>query len=52
MLPYHELGFMQASFTSLNLHAIAEALAKVDLSKKLFIESDLLPAELVCSLSH
>jgi hypothetical protein len=39
---------MQASFISLNLHAIAEKLAKVDLSKRLFIEADLLPSELVC----
>ena len=47
--------FMQASFLSLNLHALAESFAKVDLSKRLFIESDLLPTELVrvlpnCSL--
>lgn len=44
--------FMQASFISLNLHAIAEKLAKVDLSKRLFIEPDLLPSELVCLSSE
>lgn len=43
---------MQASFLSLNLHALAENLAKVDLSKRLFIESDLLPHELVCLFSN
>ncbi|XP_045824287.1 uncharacterized protein LOC123916787 [Trifolium pratense] len=36
----------EASFISLNLHAIAEKLAKVDLSKRLFVEADLLPSEL------
>jgi hypothetical protein len=44
--------FMQASFISLNLHAIAEKLAKVDLSKRLFIEPDLIPSELVCPSSE
>ncbi|MED6174287.1 hypothetical protein PIB30_067734 [Stylosanthes scabra] len=39
-------AFLEASFISLNLHALAENLAKVELSKRLFIESDLLPAEL------
>jgi len=43
--------FMQASFLSLNLHALAESFAKVDLAKRLFIEADLLPTELVCLLS-
>ncbi|OMP07437.1 hypothetical protein COLO4_07343 [Corchorus olitorius] len=36
----------EASFLSLNLHALAEQLEKVDLSKRLFIEEDLLPPEL------
>ncbi|XP_061373311.1 protein ECERIFERUM 16 isoform X1 [Gastrolobium bilobum] len=36
----------EASFISMNLLALAENLAKVDLSKRLFIESDLLPTEL------
>ncbi|TKY66808.1 hypothetical protein E2542_SST09699 [Spatholobus suberectus] len=36
----------EASFLSLNLQALAENFAKVDLSKRLFIESDLLPPEL------
>ncbi|KAL5055037.1 hypothetical protein RYX36_035719 [Vicia faba] len=36
----------EASLISLNLHAIAQKLAKVDLSKRLFIEPDLLPSEL------
>nr|KYP58787.1 hypothetical protein KK1_014209 [Cajanus cajan] len=40
-------GNQETSFLSLNLHALAENLAKVDLSKRLFIESDLLPPELV-----
>lgn len=35
----------EASFLSLDLHALAEQLAKVDLSKRLFIEADLLPPE-------
>ncbi|KAG4967803.1 hypothetical protein HKD37_12G033900 [Glycine soja] len=39
-------GNPEASFLSLNLHALAESFAKVDLSKRLFIESDLLPTEL------
>ncbi|KAI9086653.1 hypothetical protein K1719_031247 [Acacia pycnantha] len=39
-------GTHEASFLSLNLHAIAENLAKVDLSKILFIEPDLIPPEL------
>ncbi|KAL2328160.1 hypothetical protein Fmac_021587 [Flemingia macrophylla] len=39
-------GSRETSFLSLNLHALAENLAKVDLSKRLFIESDLLPTEL------
>ncbi|KAI5558033.1 hypothetical protein POPTR_017G017200v4 [Populus trichocarpa] len=36
----------EASFLSLNLHALAEQLAKVDVSERLFIEADLLPTEL------
>lgn len=43
---------VQASFLSLNLHALAEQLAKIDLSQRLFIEADLLPPELVCFNSH
>lgn len=39
-------GNQETSFLSMNLHALAENLAKVDLSKRLFIESDLLPPEL------
>ncbi|KAF7805982.1 phosphorelay protein [Senna tora] len=39
-------GTHEASFLSLNLHALAENLAKVELSKRLFIEVDLLPHEL------
>lgn len=39
---------IQAPFFSLNLHTLAEQLAKVDLSQRLFIEEDLLPPELVC----
>lgn len=39
-------GNPEASFLSLNLHALAERFSKVDLSKRLFIESDLLPTEL------
>lgn len=38
---------MQASFLSLNLNALAEHLAKVDLSQRLFVEADLLPSESV-----
>ncbi|KAJ6859901.1 hypothetical protein NC651_036274 [Populus alba x Populus x berolinensis] len=37
--------FLSASFLSLNLHALAEQLAKVDVSERLFIEADLLPTE-------
>ncbi|TYG59457.1 hypothetical protein ES288_D08G304000v1 [Gossypium darwinii] len=36
----------EASFLSLNLQALAEQLEKVDLSKRLFIEEDLLPPDL------
>ncbi|GMI88562.1 ECERIFERUM 16, r RST1 interacting protein [Hibiscus trionum] len=36
----------EASFLSLNLHALAEQLEKVDLSERLFIEEDLLPPDL------
>ncbi|XP_057750818.1 protein ECERIFERUM 16 isoform X1 [Arachis stenosperma] len=39
-------AYQEASFISLNLHALAENLAKVELSKRLFIEPDLLPTEL------
>ncbi|CAN0915200.1 Protein ECERIFERUM 16 [Linum grandiflorum] len=40
----------EASFLSLNLHALEEQLAKVDISKRLFIEPDILPPDLVtCS---
>ncbi|KAG5020853.1 hypothetical protein JHK87_016708 [Glycine soja] len=39
-------GNLEASFLSLNLHALAESFAKVDLAKRLFIEADLLPTEL------
>lgn len=39
--------YMQASFLSLNLNALAEHLAKVDLSQRLFVEADLLPSESV-----
>ncbi|KAA8524309.1 hypothetical protein F0562_010732 [Nyssa sinensis] len=40
----------EASFLSLNLHALAEQLEKVDLSRRLFIEEDLLPPELCTEL--
>ncbi|KAK8669109.1 hypothetical protein V6N13_106549 [Hibiscus sabdariffa] len=36
----------EAWFLSLNLHALAEQLEKVDLSERLFIEEDLLPPDL------
>ncbi|KAJ4844441.1 hypothetical protein Tsubulata_041898 [Turnera subulata] len=36
----------EASFLSLNLHALAEQLEKVDLSERLFIDAELLPPEL------
>ncbi|KAH1105491.1 hypothetical protein J1N35_009259 [Gossypium stocksii] len=36
----------EASFLSLNLHALAEQLEKVDLTERLFIEEDLLPPDL------
>ncbi|MBA0555186.1 hypothetical protein Golob_014240, partial [Gossypium lobatum] len=39
-------SLLPASFLSLNLHALAEQLEKVDLSKRLFIEEDLLPPDL------
>ncbi|KAK7316559.1 hypothetical protein RJT34_00113 [Clitoria ternatea] len=45
-------GNPEASFMSLNLHALAESLDKVDLSKRLFIESDLLPSELTVNEEH
>ena len=44
--------FIRASFLSLNLHALVVCFAKVDLAKRLFIEADLLPTELVCLLSN
>ncbi|CAN1123570.1 Protein ECERIFERUM 16 [Linum perenne] len=37
----------EASFLSLNLQALEEQLAKVDISKRLFIEPDILPPDLV-----
>lgn len=37
---------LEASFLSLNLHLLAEQLAKVDLSQRLFIDPELLPPEL------
>ena len=43
---------MQASFLSLNLHALAEQLEKVDLSERLFIEEDLLPPKLVSPMPY
>ncbi|XP_042485363.1 uncharacterized protein LOC122065609 [Macadamia integrifolia] len=36
----------EASFLSMDLHALAGQLEKVDISKRLFIEADLLPPEL------
>ncbi|WVZ02939.1 hypothetical protein V8G54_023745 [Vigna mungo] len=39
-------GNQEASFLSLNLLALADNFAKIDLSKRLFIESDLLSTEL------
>ncbi|CAJ1978882.1 unnamed protein product [Sphenostylis stenocarpa] len=39
-------GNQEASFLSLNLLALADNFAKVDLSKRLFIESDLLSTEM------
>ncbi|KAK7312830.1 hypothetical protein VNO77_37002 [Canavalia gladiata] len=39
-------GNQEVSFMSLNLHALAESLAKVHISKRLFVESDLIPTEL------
>ncbi|KAK8698494.1 hypothetical protein V6N13_114606 [Hibiscus sabdariffa] len=36
----------EALFLSLNLHALAEQLEKVDLSERLFIEEDILPPDL------
>ncbi|KAK1393335.1 Large tegument protein like [Heracleum sosnowskyi] len=36
-------GFQEASFLSMDLNALAEQLAKVDLSERLFIGADLLP---------
>lgn len=39
-------GVQEASFLSMDLNALAEKLAKVDLSERLFIEADLLPLEL------
>ncbi|XP_059663208.1 protein ECERIFERUM 16 isoform X2 [Cornus florida] len=42
----------EASFLSLNLHSLAEQLAKVDLSQRLFIEADLLPPELCSELQE
>ncbi|KAK4845370.1 hypothetical protein QYF36_004178 [Acer negundo] len=38
-------AMQEASFLSLNLNAIAEQLAKVDLSQRLFVEADLLSLE-------
>ncbi|KAK9221585.1 hypothetical protein WN944_010012 [Citrus x changshan-huyou] len=43
-IPLKGLNF-PASFLSLNLNALAEHLAKVDLSQRLFVEADLLPSE-------
>lgn len=40
------IASLEASFLSLNLHLLAEQLAKVDLSQRLFIDPELLPPEL------
>lgn len=42
----------EASFLSVDLHGLASQLAKLDLSKRLFIEDDKLPAELHSSGSQ
>ncbi|GMN53886.1 hypothetical protein TIFTF001_023007 [Ficus carica] len=42
----------EAAFLSLNLHALAEQLEKIDLAQRLFIEADLLPPELRGELSQ
>lgn len=42
----------EASFLSVDLHGLASQLAKLDLSKRLFIEDDKLPAELRSSGSQ
>lgn len=39
-------GRQEASFLSMDLNALAEQLAKIDISHRLFIEADLLPPEL------
>ncbi|GMH11081.1 hypothetical protein Nepgr_012922 [Nepenthes gracilis] len=41
-----ETTYQEAPFLSLDLHILAEQLAKIDLAKRLFIESDLLPPDL------
>lgn len=41
----------QAPFLSLNMHALAEQLAKANVSKRLFAEPDLLTLELVLKIS-
>ncbi|KAK9131910.1 hypothetical protein Scep_011438 [Stephania cephalantha] len=42
----------EASFFSLDLHALAAQLEKIDVSKRLFIEEDLLPPELYAEESR
>ncbi|KVI04311.1 hypothetical protein Ccrd_017383, partial [Cynara cardunculus var. scolymus] len=42
----------EASFLSLNLQALSEQLAKIDLPKRLFMEADLFPPELYCEIEE
>lgn len=48
----YEEAIVQASFLSVDLHGLASQLAKLDLSKRIFIEDDKLPAELRSSGSQ
>lgn len=44
--------YLQASFLSLDLHALSEQLERASLSERLFIEPDLLPLEPVCTFIY
>ncbi|XP_024933407.2 protein ECERIFERUM 16 isoform X3 [Ziziphus jujuba] len=47
LLEDKKAAYHEAPFLSLNLHAIADQLAEIDLSQRLFIEAELLPTDLV-----
>nr|XP_024933405.1 protein ECERIFERUM 16 isoform X1 [Ziziphus jujuba var. spinosa]XP_024933406.1 protein ECERIFERUM 16 isoform X1 [Ziziphus jujuba var. spinosa] len=52
LLEDKKAAYHEAPFLSLNLHAIADQLAEIDLSQRLFIEAELLPTDLTEASSN